>query len=356
MQVKLEGSRYPQLVTWSTAGEEQAVDVSGPGVAWASTRADFADHLVTPRGYDEKVTVSLPEGAEGVAVAVYEIDLTRPPAGVGDPGGIFFRDSSASHRQLGAAVAEPAATGITVPWNGAGDTVAVESVCTGAPEGTGVMVSLTGAEIPAGMSSADAAGEGYLETFGTCDDEEPGFDLGAAPTTSFDRTDPDQSLPASGTARMWLSVSEDDPTPLSEGEAGRAQFGLGVYTSTDADSTVLGFAQPLEIDRLGHRWTLHTVATMTPGEPLDVSPFTQDGPALVSFVQEIRKRGTVGFRIETTGARELDRAHMGISVAGEVQFGSELLLPGTTGLTLAFTEGGPDDVLAQRAVVYTLAD
>jgi hypothetical protein len=347
--IELEESSRPRLLTWSTAGEVQDVRIAGPGVDWISQADDFADHLVLPQGFAGTVRASVPAGSDGVGLAVYEVDLDRAPAGVGDPAGIFFRESSQSARQVGAGVGDAGETEILVDWSGAAGSLSMETACQDVPKGMSVNVSLTNAEIPEGESAATA---GVIDSFGSCEDA--GFDPGASPTSSFDVADVDPD--GAATARMWVSRSSDDLRVVDPGEAPGVRLGLGLYTPDGQTEGVLGFDFAPAVEAWGHRWEYAGSLPAGLGRTVDVRDLTADGPALVSMVQRIRRGAGVSFRLATSGAPEIARTSLGTHVAGASVMGRELLLPGTTSVTVELDSGDPDAILEQRLVVHRLAD
>ena len=81
--------------------------------AWASDAADFGDFVWVPPGFRGDVTIS---GPRGLTVAVYELDASEPPAGVGE-GANVFREEVAGLKLAGATVGEPGQASLEVPFH-----------------------------------------------------------------------------------------------------------------------------------------------------------------------------------------------------------------------------------------------
>lgn len=352
--VALEARHHPRLLTWATAEEGQEVRLLGSGADWASGAADFADHVVVPSGFEGRVRALVPEGQGPVALAVYDLDVDAPPPGVGDASSDFFlRDSSASFRQVGASVGDEGDLDLTVQWNGADRSLSTTTLCRGLPKGASVNLSLTDAEVPAGMSLSEAGDRGLVDSYGTCDDGGT-FDPGAWPSISMDLAE--RGLSGRGTARLWVSVSEDDSTPLDPADAPDARIGLGLYTPATPMTKVLGMDLPAALDQSGHRWELDGTRSIRPLDEVDVSALTADGPVVVTFVQRVRKGARVSFQVSTTGAPVLSRPVLGMTGSGVSQMGSELLLPGTGSFKVDVPQGWPADVEELHVAFYRLAD
>lgn len=270
----LPANDRPYLLSWMTDGEGQDVTVtSDTEDLWHSSAADWADYVVVPAGVDQEVTVSAGDDVHGVAVATYEIDPSKVPAGQGSDyaDAFHFREKVAGRVLVDASVAE-GRNEDSFDYELPGETATLTYSCSGFPEGAWLRISLDGSD------KENVLGEG-------CDGNR--FDPGAGSAFSFD-VDGDR-VRRLGTVRMWVSRSETDPTPVAASEVTGTKLGAGLYSSP---SSADGWPDADElVEHAGHTWQLDAVIDdVEPGLQISLGSLSAAGagPRLLQIALEAK--------------------------------------------------------------------
>lgn len=244
LELRLPASDRPRLLSWATSGDDDSVVLTVPGweTTYASTAADFGDFVWLAPGSSGVVEVQAED--DGVALATYDVDVTQPPAGVGEGAGTFRRDVAG--RPLLAAVAgEPGETALSVEVDvpsGRDTTLGLAFTCADAPRGAKVHVSV--------------AGEPGDLVFGECRGEE--FDPGGSINSSFE-----EGAYAGRRITLEVRVARGGET-LTSAEAPEARLGLAAYDVGRATRNAAGMAFPEVLESRGKVWQMVGLVT---GEP-----------------------------------------------------------------------------------------
>ncbi|WP_432478130.1 hypothetical protein [Nocardioides sp. GXQ0305] len=241
--VELGDSDTPRLVSWATPGGDQRVAVREQGVpSRTSDAADYADFTwVAPGG--GRVTVAAASGGE-VDVAVYELDSSQAPPGVGE-GVLTFREDVAGRSLLGAALGEPGEASLEVPVTPTDETVWLATTCADLPRGT--RVHLAWADERGSFSS------------GACDSGSS-FDPGGSAGTGFP---PGRHAGQESTLRMWLTRGG---RPVVDGELPDVRIGLGAYTPVFPPVDLAAVDAEKRIEHDGREWVLEKATVARRGQ------------------------------------------------------------------------------------------
>jgi hypothetical protein len=253
--VDVERSTEPRLVSWTT-DRSATVRLKLPdGEYWTSTTSDFHDFVVIPPGDGGTLRVSTTAGRVGLA----SYDVTDPQGElVGDFGD--FRREVAGLRLVGGLVSHTKKVSGWSRLTGASGMVKVSVLCTGAPPGSMIHISLAGSELTSG-----------------CDT--PSFDPGSNVIGSTSTG----HLGRFGRFRAWVS-GPDGSKPLVTGTDDRVEMGVGLYGPEDS-TQVGGGPMDRTIEYGGHTWRL-AGTRQSSGSPLRfrVDP---ESPAIVEVGMRI---------------------------------------------------------------------
>lgn len=339
--VSLSASDRPYLLSWATDGEGQDVTVTSESAdLWHSSAADWADYVVVPAGADQEVTVSAGENVTGVAVATYEIDPSKVPAGQGsDRADAFhFREKVADRVLVEAAVAE-GRNEVSFDYAASGQKMTLIHSCSGIPKGAWVRVTVDGPD-------------DTTVTADSCDGT--GFDQGGS--SSFSRSFFPSGGSSEGTVRMWVSRSESDLTPVPDSELTDTVLGVALYSASDLPQ-VWGTDVAERLESGGHTWQLVDNVEVEEGVPFRLDSLEdvgrQDGPWLVQTVHDATGDDRVSLAVTADGdGLDLGALSDGIGV---VVMGDAVIPPTTQALTLEVTAGA-DVVSRQGFVLYRAVD
>ncbi len=231
LEIELESSELPRLISWATAGDDQAVEVTLPGEeTWVSTAADFEDFVWVPPNSSGAVTVA---GDRGLEAAVYELDGSRVPPGVGS-GTSIFREDVAGYDLVGAAVGELGQADLVVPVEADRGTLWLSNLCEQLPpRGYQVRISVVGE--PGGFSSGPGCADGS------------GFDPGGSPNVGT----PGQWGPG---AALRIRVTTRDGEPVADGAVPNLRLGLAAYRPVGERLIAAGHRFPSTIEYGGKVW------------------------------------------------------------------------------------------------------
>lgn len=301
MTLELDGSDHPRLISWSTDGADQAVEVrTGSPGRFTSDAADFDDHVQLPPGYEGKVRVS---GAPGLAVATYTLDTERSPAGIGT-GVRTFREDVAGLDLLGAAEGEPGQASIEFDLVPRQSMTWLGDYCEGLPKGARMHINWVGAS-------------GSV-IYGGCDGSssfDPGGSAGLGLTTGR-RADTPQTL------RMWVTR---DGEQVADGEIPDLRLGLGAYSASNPTTPLLGFEKRDRVEHAGHVYQLVEVRTAGPGE----SP-RLEVPERGDFVVADAFRGRGTLRVVLTADGKRVGGTTSYTVGGTAGSGEQPVPPGSS--------------------------
>ncbi len=303
VRVRLPASDLPRLVSWSTEGSDQRVDVrTGGSGSLTSSAADFTDHLQLPPGYRGTVRVT---GAAGLSLATYTLDTSVWPEGVGSGPGTF-RDEVAGYDFLGATVGEPGQASIEV------DLVPSESLtwigysCENMPAGTRMNVNWVGAE-------------GAVSSGGCDSSVDPGGSPGTGLLTG-------RRAGEAQTLRLWLTRND---RPVADGEFPELRLGLGAYAASGTPTEVAGIEMREALESQGHVWRLVDVVTAEDGESPRVE-VPSEGQFLVRDAVQSTTRARVAVTVD-------GRAVQGDTIfAGGGAGGGERIVPAGSVVSLDF--------------------
>lgn len=323
LDIEVGHSDETRILTWATAGDDQDVRVDGPWEQrWDSSRADFDDWVTIPEGFEGTVTVTSATGSEGLGAALYAADPTLLPDVVEAFHGQYFRAEGPTTRRVGLAVGERGETELSFPYRDAGKGLSVVVSCKGVPAGLSVNTEVVGSGSSHGYSKecqGDDGGAG--DGAGSLTK-----DLGLTPGHSVHLSD--DGSQADGTARVWISRSVKDLTPLDPADYPEARLAAAAYTSVGETQDIAGVDWQAETIRWeqGHLWRLDRVVPDAANQSHDIADEAADAPILV---QELtRSRGGLSLMAS-------------VRVDGEETGGSALVQPdnGTSWQTTVVAKG-----------------
>lgn len=284
LEVDLEFSDQMRILSWTTAGDDQGVRVTGPyDDQWESVRGDFEDWVAIPPGFTGAVTVATnTPGTAGLGAAVYEADPTSLPDVVDGFHGQYFRAEGPTTRRIAVAVGEPGETELTFPYRDAGRQISIELSCDGLPAGLAVHAEVggMGTSTKTDVCQGDRGDEENVTLLTK--------DLGLVPgsTSTADVGDDEWS---DGEARVWISESITDETPVDPADHPEAQLAAAVYVPKEEPVVLAGSTVPTTTWHNGHLWRLVRSETDVVG-PQEVSGLTRGTPGLVIVVTEAGRR------------------------------------------------------------------
>ncbi|HEX6149006.1 hypothetical protein [Nocardioides sp.] len=252
----IERRQAPQLLTWTTAGEDQRVVVrTDDGERTVSGAADFTDFVWLRPGYEGDVTVRA-EGP-GVGIALYQLGDERPEGITVD--GITFRQQVADQTLIDGVIGDVGDTDVSLEFTVPDGGLRISELCTGVPTGYWVNV--------------EVEDRGPL-SIGGCS-ETPPIDAGSADATSYDPGD----FPAGEkvTARTWVSRRVEGPAVELPG----ARLGVAAYVVAEPAGRVAGHDAPTLVEYDGHLWEYDGQLTREPGTPVLEYTNTDGVPQLV---------------------------------------------------------------------------
>ncbi|QCX26249.1 hypothetical protein [Nocardioides jishulii] len=285
LRVKVKGLGTRRILTWATATDDQDVqvrvpngtvweDTSGDQVVWDSTRADFTDWVEIPPFAEGTIEISSNTGAVGLGAALYEVDPSALPDRVDGFGGDYFRASGPTSERLNTAVGEAGQVDLRIPFDGTHRTIAMAYSCQGLPDGAVIRAEVAGSQTMA--EAADACSDSSDSSDRKFMELDPNADLGLYLGWST----PDEA-PASGEARVWVSRSMSDETPVDPADHPEARLAGAVYVPTGDTEQVPGTS--LTFDRTlwdsGHLWRLDDVVP-SDGTAQQLGALTAKTPAL----------------------------------------------------------------------------
>lgn len=303
VEMSLDQSDEPRLVTWAADGESTAWQVVVPGEPdLVSTRADFGDWwLLSPGTPAPRVGF---DGAGGqTALAVYELS-DRPPAGVTSDG-VTFREDVAGDRLVTADTARGAST-LSMPVSVPEGTMRLGSFCAGAPAGAQLEVTVDGRTVGTGP----------------CDDEVY-FDPGAFWSISWpDGLETGSGVPAAGDlveVELVLTGPDGEPVDASRSDV---LLGASIYQVAPTGTEITGQPVPELVEAYGHTWALDGTVESDPGDRTMLRRFGSGPPLLVqTYFSDLRDG-----RVYTTVDGRRTGAQM--SGAGSGSGGPLLVPPG----------------------------
>lgn len=257
--VDVERSTEPRLVSWTT-DRPATVRLKLPdGEYWTSTTSDFHDFVVIPPGDGGTLRVSTTAGRVGLAsYDVTDQSRAEPSGDVGALGG--FRREVAGLRLVGGLVTHTKKVSGWSRLTGTTGMVKVSVLCTGAPSGSMIHVSLAGAEVTSGCDTSSF---------------DPGSNVIGSTSTGH--------LGRFGRFRAWVS-GPDGSKPLVTGPDDRVEMGVGLYGPEDS-TQVGGGPMDRTIEYGGHTWRLTGTREST-GSPLRFR-IDPDTPAIVQVGMRI---------------------------------------------------------------------
>lgn len=353
LEVDLEFSTATRILSWATAGDDQGVRVTGPYDArWDSTRGDFEDWVAIPDGFEGTVTIATNNpGAEGLGAALYEADLTAVPGVVPGFHGQYFRGEGPISRRIGVGVGERGETELTLPYADAGTHVAIEVSCAGLPAGLWINASVGGAQTSreSDLCQGDSV-DGGRENFTLLTK-----DLGLTPGGWSSRAN--GSAWPDGDARVWVSRSPDDDTPVDAADHPDARLATAVYVPKEAPVEVAGNDVPPFTWHDGHLWALTRTATDVSG-PWPVTGLPAGTPGLVTVITEAGPRDEDVTLTTLADGQQLTRVNVGLA-AGGASSGPVVLPLGTREVEARVAPmggGDRDPDVRQHLALYELVE
>jgi len=242
LSVDLPASDLPRVVSWSTTGADQGVEVRYDGERWNSEDADFDGFTQLPPGYSGEVSV---RGPAGLALATYDLDTTSSPEGVGT-GPTTFREDVAGYDFLGAGAGEPGQASVEVDVRPERGMIWLAYYCQGLPAGARIHVNWVGAE-------------GAFIDNGGCDDGTT-FDPGGSPGTGLTVAGRAGEVSA---MRLWVTRGAE---PVTDGEFPDLRLGLGLYDASPGAVSIAGIQMRAQVEHAGQVWELVDTATAGEGQ------------------------------------------------------------------------------------------
>ena len=226
----LAASDEPRLVSWATAGDDDRVTVTGPGLPGpvAFDDADFTNWVLVPAGSDSRVRAVAATGEDGLAV--YTLGVERP-AGLTSRG-VTFRADVAGLDLLGAAVGEPGEAEVSYEATATSRGIALKYFCSSSD--------------PNAYLHIDTGEEGGLLSGGGCGDLVP-VDPASSGGSTFP-TEPGEDV----STRFYVTDGRDGP--LVEDPSMR--IGIGTYAVDEEVPQVAGRNGffPYLREEAGHTW------------------------------------------------------------------------------------------------------
>ncbi len=233
---QIHANAQPTLLSWTTE-RPTTVHVTLPDAThWTSTVSRFRDYVVIPPEVSGKVRVSVDSGRVGLTS--YDLTDARPDGVTRDA--ITFRRTVADTPLVFAEIGATGQTDARSSFRAVDGQVRIAVLCTGAPSGTTVHVTLgRGVENDTGCGTT-------------------GFDPGSNVIGANNPGHVGADVPV----RVWATRS-DGTTPLSSEDAGRVRLGVGLYGPVAGAKGALG-AIDRALEYGGHTWRLDTVTRPLP--------------------------------------------------------------------------------------------
>ena len=274
LKVSISPADHARVLTWTTAGEDQDVKVSVPdSQVWDSTQGDFDDWVAIPAHFAGTVEVTSNTGTAGVGAALYQADPTALPDVVEAFHGQYFRADGPLLRRIAVAEGERGQIDLRIPFTDAGPAVRVFFSCEGLPAGLAINVDTDGAGIMDESAVCQGEGPDGIETLTKDLGLEEGSGSVALPTG--------ENVP-DGEARVWVSRSFADDTPVDPADYPDARLIAGVYSLHSGEEPLSGTDATVAQTEWaeGHRWELTEIVRDTEGKEVDVSRYSKESPVL----------------------------------------------------------------------------
>ncbi len=322
VSTELEPSDLPRLVSWATTGGEQDVVVRLQGSeAWAAGTGDYGDFVWVPPGFGGRVTVS---GPTGLALATYDLDPSRTPAGVGD-GVSILRQDVAGYDQVGAAIGDPGQASLEVPLDADPGELQLGYSCPGLPEkGYVVHVGVVGEA-------------GSLSSEGACS-YGGGFDPGGSTNVGFPgRWGPGSAL------RIWVT---HQGAPVDDGELADLRLSLAAYAYAEGSLRLAGNEFPRSVEYGGKVFEV-VDSVETPAGELPRLSVPEDGDHVVASWLVANPQTPYNVRVGGTTDQQTRVSGIGGSGSGVV-----LVRPDADEVSLVVGGNYVEDVTKAALVLY----